>query len=103
MRDSALNWLRGRQLGVDVKLGHTQAKAGMRPADGYFNSLLGMVGLNEFFKPNGGEQRFVITVRSTHCGSFHLEYLSIVTDRCASRQYFNSLLKALQLHFRKSY
>jgi hypothetical protein len=40
MRDSALNWLRGRQLGVDVKLGHTQAKAGMRPADGYFNSLL---------------------------------------------------------------
>jgi hypothetical protein len=40
MRDSGLNWLWGRQLGVDVKLGHTQAKAGMRPADGYFNSLL---------------------------------------------------------------
>jgi hypothetical protein len=38
--NSALNWLRGRQLEVDVKLGHTQAKAGMRPADGYFNSLL---------------------------------------------------------------
>jgi hypothetical protein len=40
MRDSGLNWLWGRQLGVDVKLGHTQAKAGMRLADGYFNSLL---------------------------------------------------------------
>jgi hypothetical protein len=38
----------GTATGVDVKLGHTQAKAGMRPADGYFNSLLGMVGLNEF-------------------------------------------------------
>jgi len=51
MRESALNWLRGRQLGGDVKLGHAQAKAGIRPADGYFNSLL--ITFNELCRRHG--------------------------------------------------
>jgi len=52
-----------------------------------------MIGRNEFFESDGGEQGFVITVRAAHAASFNPECLfSIIDDQCLMRQYFNSLL-----------